>query len=115
MSRPDVEQVAIVAALTALAVATRDQTIDRAVFAVYLPHLAAYPMPVVLTACQRLQTADWFPKVGELTRACSAVVREQREARERQQLHAIRYADPASDAIAAEWLGRIRATVKGGH
>jgi len=115
LTRPDTEQVAIVAALTALAVATRDHSIDGTVFSVYLPHLAAYPVPVILTACQRLQTADWFPKVGELTRACSAVLREQREVRERKQLHATRYADPASDAVAADWLGRIRATVKGGR
>lgn len=71
-TRPDAEKVAVTAALIELAAATRDTTIDAGVLRVYMPHLDSYSVAEVKDACEALQTADWFPKVGELLTACAS-------------------------------------------
>ena len=68
-------------ALMAVAVATRER-LDEAILRVYLEdeRVAGFSDEDFAAACKALMVADWFPKLGELVRAC-ANARHERLAR----------------------------------
>jgi hypothetical protein len=69
-------------ALTTLALKTQAHRWDDAVMAAYLddPQMQAVPLPDFLTACLRLAGGEWFPKLGELMKACHAATAARLEA-----------------------------------
>ena len=115
--RPAHEVQPVTLALLELAVLTRDHTIDAAVVRTYLPHLDRYTVAEVQAACHSLATADWFPKLGELLKACSAARRRQQDADDADQAARLRLTAPqpsaeeiaASEARKADLLARMRA------
>jgi hypothetical protein len=87
----DQERAARRAALTRLAVATRERLPEAredrdAFFHVYLDGLENIHTDTFVKACRQLETTlDWFPKKHELIDACRAIARRKTEARESQQ------------------------------
>jgi oligoribonuclease NrnB/cAMP/cGMP phosphodiesterase (DHH superfamily) len=61
-------------ALMALGIATRER-VDDAMLRVYLDdeRVKAFTDEEFAQACRDLMTADWFPKLGELVKACQCV------------------------------------------
>lgn len=111
--RPIAEQEAISRAMTLLAIATRDTTIDAGVMRVYMPHLDGYTAGEVVLACGNLEReADWFPKVKELLWACSKARRQFQDARIAEisatmPRHSIGVPDPERHA---EFMAKLKAT-----
>lgn len=110
--RPVAEQEAISRAMTLLAIATRDTTIDAGVKRVYIPHLDDYTVEEIELACELLFTADWFPKLGELLKACSRARRKYQDARMAEVAAAAprHYIGPPDEERKAEWLAKLKAT-----
>lgn len=69
------EQVRRTEAITRLAVATRER-LDRQVLDVYLEDVKHWSTPVLVEACRRLHHGEFFPKVGEVLKACASVADE---------------------------------------
>lgn len=119
--RPDPEQVEIAKALGYLAIATRDRSIDAGVIAVYMPHLDRYTVAEVTAACRQLQTAEYFPKAGELVKACSAARRREQDAQQAALVARLQLEVPtwtpeeiaASEARKAEIMAKMRAQFGG--
>lgn len=112
--RPQFEQELVSAALTVLAVATRDTSIDAGVMRVYMPHLDKYTIEEIEGACESLHEADWFPKVGELLKACSKERRRLQDAAADRMLAeaTLTYIEPISQEKFEELMARIKASTR---
>lgn len=114
-TRPVEEQQAIGRALSVLAIATRDHTIDAAVMRVYMPHFDRFTVEEVEGGCESLHAADYFPKVGELLRAVGAYRRKLYDAEQaRRASRAL--PDPSNRPVSPEkhreLMERIKRTVR---
>lgn len=108
------EQAMVSKALTVLAIATRDTSIDAAVTRVYMPHLDRYTVEEVEAACEALHTSDWFPKVGELIKECSRERRHRQDAEAERRMANIKLLpEPVISAEKqAELMAKLKATVR---
>jgi hypothetical protein len=113
-TRPAQEQATVSKALSVLAIATRDTSIDAAVIRVYMPHLDRYSVEEVEGACFALHTADWFPKVGELLKECSRERRRRQDAEAQQRMANMKLLpEPViSPEKHAELMAKLKATVR---
>lgn len=111
-SRPIEEQARISKAMSVLAIATRDTTIDAGVKRVYMPHLDGYTVEEVERACAMLETESaWFPKVKELLAACSKSRRKFQDEADAARPRVPALTGPAPDPERhAEWMRKLRAT-----
>lgn len=99
------------AALTRLALATREKA-EPQVFQVYLEALSGWSADTLTEACRRLQTsATWFPKVAEISEACTTVANERHQRDEQRRLSA-HLPDPISPERHAEIMAQFRAVLK---
>lgn len=75
----DQDKPAFAQAINRLAMATRELSPDTAKIRVYFDALKGIEIEFVVEAALQLQTADWFPKVGEWKDAAVKVERERTE------------------------------------
>lgn len=97
-------------ALTRLALATREKC-EPQTLQVYLDMTAGWSVEILTQACERLgRTAQWFPKVGDITAECESVYKQAAERRETARL--LNAEPPVSSARQAELFRGLADLVK---